>query len=121
MRNTIKAVLLSALVFPGTGHFSLKKPVHGTVLVVITFICLYVLFSTAMDITKELSGKIQGGEIPYDTEVVRDLVTEKLSAGEYQYVSFSVIGLMACWIFGIVDSFRIGQSRDKESVNQKPF
>ncbi len=121
MRHTIKAVLLSALVFPGAGHFSLKKPVHGTVLVVATLVCLYFLFSTAVDMSNELGGMIQTGEMAYDQEKIKEHVTEKLASGDYQYLGIAGLVFMACWIFGVFDSFRLGRARDKGSVNQKSF
>lgn len=121
MRHTIKAVLLSALVFPGTGHFSLKKPVHGTILVVVTLVCLYFLFSTAVTISNDLGAQIQTGEMAYDQEQIKEVVTEKLASGDYQYLSIAGLVFMACWIFAVIDSFRLGRIRDKGSVNHKSF
>jgi len=113
MRHTIKAVLLSALVFPGTGHFSLKKPVKGSVLLGITLVCLYFLFSAAMSISKELQGKIQNGEMLYDKAEVTAIVTEKISGGDYQYLGLASMGLLFCWVFGVIDSLRLGRIKDK--------
>lgn len=121
MRKTIKAVLLSALVLPGTGHLSLKKPVHGWVLIGITVVCLFFILSTVFEISKDLSGKIQSGDVPYDKDKVTELVTEKLSGGDYQFLSYAVLILMVCWIFGVVDSFRIGRMQDKDGSGHKSF
>ena len=121
MRNTIKAVLLSALVFPGTGHLSLKKPIQGWGLIGITVACLYTLFSAVLDISKDLGGQINSGEMEYNKEVVTELVTEKVAGGDYQFLSIAVLVLMACWVFGVIDSLRIGRKLDNYDANQKPF
>ena len=121
MRHTIKAVLLSALVFPGTGHFSLKKPVQGTILVLITLVCLYFLFSTAVDLSNDFGSKIQTGQMDYDPEKLKELVTDKLTNGDYQYLRIAGLVFMACWIFGVFDSLRIGRIKDTTNENHKSF
>lgn len=121
MRNTIKAVLLSALVFPGTGHFSLKKPVHGSVLVVISIICMYFLFSTVFEMSLELQTKIQNGEMVFDQDKINEVVQEKLATGNYQYLGTSALGFILCWIFGVIDSFRVGHLKDKDGAVAKAF
>ena len=113
MRKSIKAVLLSALVFPGAGHFSLKKPVQGTLLVVISLLCLYFLISTVLEISQNLSTKIQSGEIPYDVAKITELVSEQLSGSNDKLIAISSFVLLICWIVGIVDSFRVGRLQDK--------
>jgi len=113
MRHTIKAVLLSALVFPGTGHFSLKKPIKGSILLCITLICLYFLFSAAMNISKELQGKILSGEMGYDKTEVTAIVTEKISGGDYEYLGLASMGFLFCWVYGFIDSLRLGRIKDK--------
>ena len=117
MQKSIKAVLLSALVFPGAGHFSLKKPVQGTLLVGITLFCLYFLVTTVLEISRNLAAKIQSGEIPYDVAIITKSVTEKLSGGDDQLISLSTLGIMICWIVGIADSYRVGRIQDKNGAS----
>ena len=61
MSNALKAALLSALIFPGVGHFSLKKPVQGSLLVGIAGVCLCFLMTAAMAVVQQLSAKIHIG------------------------------------------------------------
>lgn len=115
MRKSIKAVLLSALVFPGTGHLSLKKPVQGWGLIGITLVCLYFLISKVLRISKDLSAKIQSGEMPFDTAQINDVVTQQISDSDNQFLNISVMVIIVCWIVGVVDSFRIGRIQDKNA------
>ena len=118
MRKTVKAVLLSSLVFPGTGHLSLKKPLQGWLLIGISIFCLYFIFSAVLSISNELGGKIQSGEIPNDPNMITELVTERVSGGDYQFVSTAVLVLMICWVFGVIDSMRIGLNQDKMTATK---
>ena len=49
MKKSTKAFLLSALVFPGAGHLSLKKFVPGFALLAVTLTSLYYVVTTAVD------------------------------------------------------------------------
>lgn len=113
MSKSLKAVLLSAFVFPGIGHFSLKKPVQGVLLSGVAIVCLYLLLTTSIDIAQQMSIKIQSGEIPMDVEKISEMVSQQLEGGDGQRVNIPSLILLICWIAGIVDSFRIGWSQDK--------
>jgi TM2 domain-containing membrane protein YozV len=113
MSKSLKAVLLSAFVFPGIGHFSLKKPVQGVLLSGVAIVCLYLLLTTSIDIAQQMSIKIQSGEIPMDVEKINEMVSQQLEGGDGQRVNIPSLILLICWIAGIVDSFRIGWSQDK--------
>ncbi|MEH6456790.1 MAG: hypothetical protein V7749_10740, partial [Cocleimonas sp.] len=117
MRKSAKAVLLSTLVFPGAGHFSLKKPIQGTLLLGITLFCLYWIVSTVLEITQNLTAKIERGEIPFDVAQITQLVSQQLSVDD-QLITISTYGLVICWIVGIVDSYRIGRLQDKNENNR---
>jgi len=48
MSKTTKAVLLSVFVFPGAGHFFLKKPIHGLILISISLVALVIVINDIM-------------------------------------------------------------------------
>ncbi len=111
MSKSLKAALLSALVFPGIGHFSLKKPVQGVLLSGVAIVCLYFLLTTAVEIAQQLSVKIQSGEIPMDVEKISEMVSQQLVGSDDQRINMSSLLLVICWVVGVVDSFRIGRSQ----------
>ena len=108
MRKSIKAMLFSALVFPGSGHFILRKRVRGALLAVISIACLYVLVATALEIAKQISDEILSGQIPLDSARITDEIVARSAGGDSLAVSISTYLLLACWLLGIVDSFRDG-------------
>jgi len=119
MSKSLKAVLLSAFVFPGIGHFSLKKPVQGVLLSGVAIICLYFLFTTSVEIAQQMSMEIQSGEIPMDTGQISEMVSQRLAGGDGQRLNIPSQVLLICWLAGIVDSFRIGWSQDKQDKSNR--
>ena len=118
MTKSVKALLLSALVFPGAGHYYLKKPLLGSLLAGVSLVCLYLLFTTSMEIAEGLSDKIQSGEIPLDVNRLEQELTKK-PAGESSVINLSTYVLEACWLIGVADSFRVGRARDKADAAKK--
>lgn len=108
MNKPLKAALLSAFVFPGIGHFSLKKPVTGVLLSGVAIICLYYLSISVMEVVDKLSAQIESGEIPMDVEIINEVVSQKLLESDTQNMNTPSLVLVICWLIGIVDPFRIG-------------
>jgi len=111
--NSLKAVLFSAFVFPGGGHFYLKKHIQGTLLAFISLACLAVLLSTAMEKAQQISDKILAGEIPLDLARITEEVSNQVAAGGTQMADISTYILLICWLVGIVDSYRLGRIQHK--------
>jgi len=108
MSKSTKAVLLSAFLFPGSGHFYLKKPVQGTFLTGITVLCLYFLLVNIVSMAQEISDKIISGEIAADVVEISGAITKLISDSGIHQLNFLTIILLSCWIFGMLDSYRLG-------------
>lgn len=119
MRKSLKAALFSALVFPGGGHFVLGKRVRGALLVAVSIACLYVLLSTALEIAGQISDEILSGQIPLDAVRLTEEVSRRSAAGGSRAVTLSTYLLGACWLIGIVDSWRVGRSQDRRDLSNQ--
>ena len=109
MRNAIKAALLSTFVFPGTGHFVLKKYVSGTILAGSAFTSLYLVFSSMLEKSLQIADKIQTGQIQPDAAVITELLLQQPSGTNDRLLNIAWTVLIAAWLIGIVDSYRIGR------------
>jgi hypothetical protein len=119
MNKSVKASLLSALVFPGSGHFFLKKLIPGALLAIIAIVCLYLITVATVEVAQEISTKIQTGEIPLDVSKITEAIS-KQQTDEADMVNVSTYLFGICWIIGIIDSFRIGRSQDKaDNIKRK--
>ncbi|MFW2367790.1 MAG: hypothetical protein ACN4GW_15340 [Desulforhopalus sp.] len=109
MSNAIKAVLLSAFVFPGSGHFFLKKHFTGCLLSVPALASLYLIVSNIVERTLQVSEKIQNGEIQPDVALITELIMQQPAGTDVQLLNIGGAVLMVSWLIGVVDSYRIGR------------
>ena len=112
MKKPAKAALLSAFVFPGAGHFFLKRHIAGAILAGAAFAALYVLVSNAVDRALEIVDKIQRGEVQPDIAVITELVSKQPTGTEAQLINIATAILIIAWLIGVVDSYRVGRLQE---------
>lgn len=112
MKKSSKAALLSALLFPGCGHFYLKKPIMGGLLTTISVVCLYLFTVNVLSLANAISDKILSGEIPADIIEISAAITKGLADSGLHHLNILTITLFSCWIIGIFDSYRVGRKED---------
>ena len=109
MKKVEKALLLSMLVFPGTGHILLKRYTYGFCLIIIASIASYFLIYGVIHQALEIADKIKSGEIYPDLSVILTLVSNQSASSEFQSLNTAMIVLLVVWLVGIVDTYRIGR------------
>lgn len=109
MNKPTVAVLLSGLVFPGAGHFYLKHPLRGVLLLIISLLCLSSLVSQIFQQANTVFEQLALGDGATSTDQIAGLVTQSLDQASSR--SFTVAGLVlaACWVFGMVDAYRLAK------------
>jgi hypothetical protein len=109
MSRSTKAVLLSALVFPGAGHLYLKYFWRGIALVGVSLACMGVIAEEAMRQTSAALDKLvsEGGAL--DPNQLSDLLTQASSSSDSGVASVAMLVLTGCWLVGIVDAYRLGR------------
>jgi len=112
MKRSTKAALLSGLVFPGLGHIYLRRYVAGLVLLCLAGGSIYIVASTVIDTALDVAGEIESGGMAADSASISELVTQRSQqAGQSANVAAWV--LMACWLIGIFDSYRVGRAQER--------
>ena len=115
MKKSNNAAIFSAFVFPGAGHFYLKKYIMGFLLSGITLVPLYLIIASVVNRTLQVTDKIMSGEVQPDLATIMDLVSQQSAdpgAESLQYVWLVLIGV---WLVGIADSYRVGRLQDKSA------
>jgi hypothetical protein len=116
---SIKAALLSGLVFPGVGHLYLRRYLRGVVIAAGAAALSYFIISVAVDSAFDIAGKIQSGDVPLNVESISGLVS-KASQGNEHSTDIATMVLFALWVIGIVDSYRVGRARERsKQLNTK--
>ena len=116
MNQSIKAALLSAFVFPGVGHFFLKKHITGTVLAGSALASLALVISRTVERALQIFEKIQSGEVQPDVAAITELVTKQSSGTDANLLSIASAVLIIDFLIGIADSYRVGRAQDKGGV-----
>jgi len=120
MTPALKATLISALVFPGGGHFHLKKYFAAALLAGISLVCLYLLVSTAVEAAQVISQKILSGEIPLDIVRIRAEIYRQTAASGSTTTEIATWLLVICWLVGMADSFRLGRKQEQARPKTDP-
>lgn len=109
MQRSTRAVLLSALVFPGAGQLYLKRYMPAACLISIALACLFILVSGTIEQAQQISGKILGAELPLEADAIAELISQQVAAGELQQLNMASVGFLACWVVAIVDAYFAGR------------
>lgn len=113
MSKTFKAVLLSALVYPGTGHLYLKKYGFGITIICAFTLPLYFVFQEIMTKAEHVLDKINRGEIPLNIEAISQSLTSVTTGPDAQTLNMNVYLILLIWFIGIIDVYRISRNLDK--------
>jgi hypothetical protein len=110
MKPAIKAALLSALVFPGVGQMYLKRTLRGLIPMVLTLAGLgvWIAQATAGALREIEKMQIQGGLL--DLNAVAERAAASSASGD-GYSPFVVPLIVACWLFSMIDAYRLGKGK----------
>ncbi|MCH7790780.1 MAG: hypothetical protein IID31_00665 [Planctomycetes bacterium] len=117
MNKSTKAVLLSVLVFPGAGHFFLKKRVAGAILACASFTALYFIITNMVEMAMQIVEKIQRGEVAPDVATITELLSRQPVGNESQLDAAWAV-LIICWVIALADSYRRGRAQDKSDLDR---
>jgi len=113
MKRSSKAALLSGLIFPGIGHIILKQYLRGAVLILFSLAALSVIVTRAYQSALTIVDRINSGDIPVDTAAIADMVSNSTSGTDSLIDNLALLVLGACWLIGIIDSYRLGVAQEK--------
>jgi hypothetical protein len=108
MHKSIKAALLSGLVFPGLGYFVLKRPLRAIVVMALSAGCLVYLVDQAVRQAATVMDKITSGEVAPDVASVQQLLASSSAGSDTTLATLASFVLLGCWLYSIVDGYRIG-------------
>ena len=109
MNKGIKAALLSAFVFPGVGHFVVKKYSSALLFIVSAGACVYFLLNQAWENALNLVEKMQSGMLVGNLDQISQMVDQQVSAHDAMMSNVVSGILLLLWIVSIVDGYRIGK------------
>ena len=113
MKRSSRAALLSGLIFPGVGHIVLKEYLRGSILMLFALVALSVIVTRIYQRALTIVDRINSGDIPVDTGAIAEMVSSSTSGADSFLENIVVIVMGACWLIGIIDSYRLGVAQEK--------
>jgi TM2 domain-containing membrane protein YozV len=107
MKKSIKAALMSALVFPGAGHFLLNRAGRGCLFLLPAAAAAAYIAGQVMERANAIVAQIESGALPLDPQ----LIIERISAApgaEGPQMTLAVVVALLCWAGSIIDALLIG-------------
>jgi uncharacterized membrane protein len=117
MNPPVKALLLSALVFPGCGQLWLRRYRSGGALLLITIGALFIVIRYAVQKATVIANQIIAGEIPLDPQLITQKVSAIVDSPDSQAVNIAGWVIIACWVIGIIDAYRAGRNVEPAEKN----
>lgn len=118
MKKAIKAVLLSAFIFPGAGHLLLKRYLSALILATTALVATYLLIAKVLENAMLIVDKIQRGEVGADITTISELVAQQPSTDGLLGTNMMSIILLITWLVAMIDCYRIGCSQKKKDYSQ---
>lgn len=114
MNNSLKGAFFSGLVFPGLGQVILKRYKRGAALILTVSACMLVIIIKAVQQAFAILQMIEsaGGSINMST--ITDTAAKASTASDSLIIKLLLLLILFCWIFGIIDAYRIGRIKDSQ-------
>jgi len=111
MKKPMKAALLSAFVYPGAGHFFLKKYSLCALFACTFSVPLYFIISEIITKAEHIVEQIKNGEIPMNIAAISESLSSSTAGIDTQEINIKMYALVIIWLIGIIDSYRLGRTK----------
>ncbi len=112
MKLSTKAVLLSALAFPGAGQLHLKLYGRGISLIAVTCGAFGIIVAVATIRALEVLETIQKNGA-FDLETIYREASQATSVNSSTLISVCFIFIILSWLFSIIDAYVMAKRREK--------
>jgi TM2 domain-containing membrane protein YozV len=109
MNQSVKAALLSALVFPGVGQIVSGHIKRGWTFVAIVAVLLVMLISKLMQQALLVLEEMQKKGAAIDINEVSRISAEVVSFSNNLFLNITLSVLIVTWLISIVDAYRVGK------------
>ena len=109
MNNSIKAALLSALIFPGVGQISAGYKQRGWIIVGVNVMLVFLIIREIMKKAYTVIAEMQKSGSPMDIESVSNATSKLAGFSDNIFLNILLILLVIFWLYSIFDAYRAGK------------
>ncbi len=115
MKESIKGVLLSGLVYPGVGQLIQGQVTSGIFFILLTTagfcVFIYRIIQRTAGVIDHILPLLANNEL--DINSLKELLSRE-SAGGWGAETISIIGIAACWLVAMVHAYFVGKKIDSQ-------
>ena len=121
MKESVKGVLLSGMVYPGLGQLIIGQITSGVLFILLTTsgfcVFIYRIIQRAVGVIDQILPLFVNNEL--DLNTLKEMLGRE-SAGAWGAETISLIGIAVCWLAAIVHAYFAGKKIDSQfRPNQK--
>lgn len=113
MNNSLKAALLSGLVFPGMGQIFLKHYKRAAVVILATLAGLALIIVEATQLALAIMDKIASEGGTMNMETISNAASQAVSS--FLTINLGFLLIILIWIIGTYDAYKMGKKKDIEN------
>lgn len=110
MRKSTKAVLFSVLVFPGTGHYMLRRWLRGLLFMLPALMAFGYYVGYEVDRAMVAVDQILSGELSPDAASIEQMLSEEPPVDKALLFFIAKWLIPACWILAAIDAYFLGKA-----------
>ncbi len=114
MNNSLKGAFWSGLVFPGLGQVVLKHYKRGAVIMLMVLISMSVVVVKAVHSALAILENIELESGAISMSTISNAATQASTTSGSLTINLVLLFTILCWVFGVVDAYRIGKEKDIE-------
>ena len=102
--------MLSALVYPGAGHYYLNKKRSAIILACVFTLPLILLFNEIFQVAQTIAEQINSGTLSLNLYDIKQQLIIELHSLNNHYGNICKISLFVIWVIGVMDSYRLARN-----------
>ena len=106
MNRSVKAALLSALVFPGAGQWYLGRRLRALAFAVPTLVAAGYVLNSIWDLAIRISAEIESGRIGLDPLALAERIHQQ-GAGNMGSLNLAALVMLGCWIASTAEALLV--------------
>ena len=115
MKPALKALLFSAFIIPGAGHFYLKKFKSGLLFLTLTGLSMTIIIQHYVQIAQRVLEKMNTGEIGLDTVSISQAVHAQVALQNPIIVNIAWGLLATSSLICLTDAYRAGKNQLRQT------
>ena len=117
MKENTKALLASALVFPGLGQYLLKRYKSSVFFIGSSIVCLTFILVDVMSKAMAIVDRVVLGEVEPDLFIIRGLIAQQQAESGSYGIMVASISLGIVWLASIIDVYRLKSKHNYKNNN----